>query len=83
MSRAFYGRAKELAQLRAACEQVAARDRSGKSTGPSMVFVVAETGYGKSRLVQELYLQLTEDERWDPAAHDYWPPAFGSAADWR
>ncbi|MBM3992424.1 MAG: ATP-binding protein, partial [Planctomycetes bacterium] len=81
MSRTFYGRAKELAQLRAAFEQVAARDRSGKSPGPRMVFVVAETGYGKSRLVQELYLQLTEDERWDPAAHDYWPPAFGDLHD--
>ena len=77
MSGTFYGRAEELKRLREAFEAVAPSKAGGKGGGPQMVFVVAETGYGKSRLVQELYLQLTEDERWDPATHDYWPPAFG------
>jgi hypothetical protein len=42
-----------------------------------MAVVVAETGYGKSRLVQELYLRLTADAQWDPPEFDYWPAAFG------
>ncbi|MFM7282142.1 MAG: hypothetical protein ACKO32_10225 [Planctomycetia bacterium] len=44
-----------------------------------MAVIVAETGYGKSRLVQELYLRLTSDPQWDPPESDYWPDAFRAA----
>ena len=39
--------------------------------------VVAESGIGKSRIVQELYIRLTNDPQWDPPEVDYWPEAFG------
>ena len=46
-----------------------------------MAFIIAETGIGKSRLVQALYQQLTTDEQWDPDHIDYWPDAFQLAGE--
>ena len=76
-STGFYGRETEIAWLRGMFESCAARNVDGKFIGgPRMAFVVAESGIGKSRLVQELYLQLTSDAIWDPPTIDYWPDAF-------
>ena len=76
-STGFYGRETEIAWLRGMFEQCAARNADGRFTGgPRMAFVIAESGIGKSRLVQELYLQLTSDATWDPPTIDYWPDAF-------
>ena len=72
----FHGREKELTWLRAQFDAVAARAADGKFVGPRMVFIVAESGIGKSRLVQELYLRLTNDPQWDPPEVNYWPDAF-------
>ena len=44
--------------------------------GIGMAVVVAESGIGKSRLVQALYQQLTIDPAWDPPEVNYWPDAF-------
>ncbi len=46
------------------------------SGSPRLVTVVAETGVGKSRLVQHLYNTITKDEQFDPGASNYWPDAF-------
>lgn len=73
-SHVLFGRDSELAVLREAFDACARERTDGGLGGPRMVFIVAESGIGKSRLVQELYLQLTTDSRWDPA--DYWPDAF-------
>ena len=43
---------------------------------PQIVTFVAETGVGKSRIIQEFYRQLTVDEVWDP--YHYWPDDFQS-----
>ena len=67
----FHGRAKELAWLRSQFDAVAARGADGKFAGPRMAFIVAESGIGKSRLVQELYLRLTNDPQWDPPEVNY------------
>ena len=76
-STGFYGRETEIAWLRGMFEQCAARNADGKFIGgPRMAFVIAESGIGKSRLVQELCLQLTSDAIWDPPTIDYWPDAF-------
>ena len=75
MSKTFFGREQELKQLRQALEAAASPDADPR--GPRIVFVVAETGYGKSRLVQELYHDLTQDPKWDPPESDFWPDAFG------
>lgn len=75
MAHGFYGRESELAWLRSQFETVAA------GGGPRLAVVVAESGTGKSRLVQQLYLQLTADPHWDPPEVDYWPDAFRSAGD--
>ena len=72
-----FGRTEELTWLRGMWEQCATRDAStGDFGGPRMAIIVAESGYGKSRLVQELYHQLSTDERWDPPEANYWPDAF-------
>jgi tetratricopeptide (TPR) repeat protein len=73
----FHGREKELAWLRSHFDAVAARGADGKFAGPRMAFIVAESGIGKSRLVQELYIRLTNDPQWDPPEVNYWPDAFG------
>ncbi|MDB4734084.1 ATP-binding protein, partial [Planctomycetota bacterium] len=76
MSRPFFGRENELQQLRAAFEAAAGRQENNPA-GPRMVAILAESGHGKSRLVQQLYLQLTTDPHWDPDEWNYWPDAFG------
>ena len=45
---------------------------------PQIVTLVAETGVGKSRIIQEFYRQLTVDTQWDP--NNFWPDAFQSHA---
>lgn len=73
----LHGRTTELAWLRSLWEAATARDASGRFVGgPRMAVIAAETGYGKTRLVQALYQQLTEDPAWDPAEINYWPDAF-------
>jgi len=72
----FIGREKELAWLRSQFDACATRGPDGQYGGPRMAFIIAESGIGKSRLVQELYLQLTSDPKWDPPEVDYWPDAF-------
>jgi tetratricopeptide (TPR) repeat protein len=73
----LHGRTEELARLRALWDAATARDSSGRFVGgPRMAVVVAETGYGKTRLVQALYQQLTTDPAWDPDEINYWPDAF-------
>ncbi|MDB4736561.1 AAA family ATPase, partial [Planctomycetota bacterium] len=76
MSRPFFGRENELQQLRVAFEAAAGRQENNQA-GPQMVAILAESGHGKSRLVQQLYLQLTTDPHWDPDEWNYWPDAFG------
>ncbi|MBM4197986.1 MAG: hypothetical protein FJ197_13025, partial [Gammaproteobacteria bacterium] len=73
----FFGRDHELATLQRLFAEVATRGPDGAFGGPRLAVITAETGYGKSRLVQELYLRLTSDPTWDPPEVDYWPPAFG------
>jgi|GEM_PF-2992713 len=73
----FFGRESELRWLLDQFEAVAQRDVEGKFPGPRLAVVLAESGFGKSRLVQELYIRLSEDPRWDPPEVDYWPAAFG------
>jgi hypothetical protein len=77
----FHGRSEELAWLRGLWDACAARDPvTGRFCGgPRMAVIVAESGIGKSRLVQALYQQLTSDPRWDPPEVDYWPDAFGDS----
>ena len=76
----FHGRTAELAQLRRLFEECAARDpATGRFVGPRMAVVIAESGIGKSRLVQALYQQLTTDLVWDPPEVNYWPDAFMDA----
>jgi tetratricopeptide (TPR) repeat protein len=73
----FLGRTKELAWLRNLWDEATTRDASGRFVGgPRMGIVLAESGYGKSRLVQALYQQLTIDPVWDPEQVNYWPDAF-------
>ena len=69
----FFGREKELAFLRQLWDQATIKDANG---GPRMAMILAETGYGKTRLIQALYQQLTNDPLWDPAEVNYWPDAF-------
>ena len=76
-STGFYGRDKEIAWLRGMFDAVATKGPDGKFTGPRMAVIVAESGIGKSRIVQELYIRLTNDPQWDPPEVDYWPEAFG------
>ena len=79
----FHGRAEELAWLRGLWDACTTRDAStGRYTGgPRMAVVVAESGIGKSRLVQALYQQLTIDSAWDPPEVNYWPDAFQTPGD--
>ena len=77
MSNTFYGRETEIAWLRGMFDAVATKDPDGNFTGPRMAVIVAESGIGKSRIVQELYIRLTNDPQWDPPEVDYWPEAFG------
>lgn len=74
----FHGRTEELTWLRGLWDACTARDPStGRFVGgPRAAFIIAESGIGKSRLVQALYQQLTTDPAWDPPEIDYWPDAF-------
>ncbi len=74
----FHGRTEELVWLRGLWDACTARDPStGRFVGgPRAAFIIAESGIGKSRLVQALYQQLTTDPAWDPPEIDYWPDAF-------
>jgi tetratricopeptide (TPR) repeat protein len=58
----FVGREKELDLLKDAWEQT-------KNNAPQFITFLAETGIGKTRLVQHFYTWLNEQE--DP--NDYWP----------
>ena len=79
----FHGRAEELAWLRGLWDACTTRDATtGRyAGGPRMAVVVAESGIGKSRLVQALYQQLTIDPKWDPSDVNYWPDAFQTPGD--
>lgn len=70
----FYGRAAELATL------LETFDACVRTSTPRVVTIVAETGVGKSRLVQRFYDTITTDERYDPAQNNYWPDAFQTPA---
>jgi len=72
----FFGREKELATLRQLWDQATTKDANGAYVGPRMAIILAETGYGKTRLIQALYQRLTSDPLWDPAEVNYWPDAF-------
>ena len=72
----FFGRKEELATLRQLWDQATTTDANGAYGGPRMAMILAETGYGKTRLIQALYQQLTKDPLWDPAEVNYWPDAF-------
>ena len=68
----FHGRDEELAWLCGLFEE------SVRSRAPNFAVVAAESGLGKSRLVQALYQKLAADPEWDPG--DFWPDAFGDDA---
>ena len=57
---------------------VAAFDRVAGGGGPELVCLVAPIGWGKTRIVQELYTRLAAERQSDPA---YWPPSIVEATD--
>ncbi|MEY3989248.1 MAG: ATPase domain [Chloroflexota bacterium] len=69
----FFGRDNELTELHQLLE------RTATGAGPQVITFVAETGVGKSRIVQQFYNRLTIDPAWDE--HNYWPDAFQSVKD--
>ena len=69
----FYGRDEELAWLYGLFE-----DAKG-FRAPNFAVVVADSGLGKTRLVQALYQKLAASPEWDP--DDFWPDAFGDDGD--
>ena len=72
----FYGREKELAWLYGLLDDV------GRRRVPCLAVIVAESGIGKSALVQALYRKLTTDPRWDgPGSDGFWPDAFQGSGD--
>ena len=72
----FYGREKELAWLYGLLDDV------GRRRVPCLAVIVAESGIGKSALVQALYRKLTTDPRWDgPSSDGFWPDAFQGSGD--
>lgn len=70
----FAGRTAQLEVLRGAWESV----RAGP--GPKVVVLLAESGLGKTRLVQEFYGWLVEHEQCDAATAAYWPAALSQDA---
>ena len=73
----FWGRTSDLKWLRKLWDEATERNAQGRFVGgPRMAVIVAETGIGKSRLVQAFYQQLTRDPTWDPESSSYWPDAF-------
>ena len=75
--RGFVGRSNELDELKSAFRRASGVDGAPV---PQVVAVVGESGFGKTRLVQELYLGLTRDPEWDPPEWNYWPDAFGGVS---
>ncbi|MBT9136749.1 MAG: hypothetical protein DDT34_01835 [Firmicutes bacterium] len=73
----FCGRSSELKTLQEMFDLVAIKGEDGKFSGPRIVTIVAESGLGKTRLAQELYVRLASDERWNPKYFSYWPNSFG------
>ena len=69
----FFGREAELTWLLRLWDDTAIRDTKGVHVGPRLAIVIAETGLGKSRLVQALYQRLTNDPLWNPFDRSYWP----------
>ena len=76
----FHGRVEELAWLKGLFHEASGGSPGANSCGPRMAIVVAESGFGKSRLVQALYQQLTVDPVWDPPEVNYWPDSFQELA---
>ena len=74
----FYGRNEELGWLRSLWDQATGGGPKQVPGGPRIAVIIAESGLGKSRLVQALYQQLTTDPQWDPPEINYWPDAFDS-----
>lgn len=82
--RTFVGRERELEQILDAFRQVSPRSfdthRTEPGIGATLVLIEAQSGVGKSRLVQEFYRRIADSS--PDAAHaldpdDYWPDAFG------
>src|SRR5687767_7146264 len=65
-------RAALVAELRAAFDETVAAERV------RLVCLLAETGWGKTRIVQELYREL---QRGQPADRAYWPPDLVAGSD--
>jgi tetratricopeptide (TPR) repeat protein len=70
----FIGRTKELEYI------IAQLDTTKQQRQCTALTLVADTGVGKSRLVQEFYNQITQNDAWDPAFCNYWPDAFQTLA---
>ena len=72
----FYGRDEELTWLYDLLDDVA------RTRVPRLAVIVAESGIGKSALVQALYRKLTTDPRWDDTSPGgFWPDAFQGTDD--
>ena len=72
----FYGRCEELAWLYDLFNNVA------QSRVPRLAVIVAESGIGKSALVQALYRKLSHDPGWDrESPRGFWPDAFQGSGD--
>lgn len=50
-----------------------------RSGNPQAVVIVAEPGFGKTRLVQEFYRRLSRADTYDPAG--YWPEGFANTGE--
>ena len=74
--RQFVGREEELARLQDAWRKVAPTDDSPPE--PQCVVLLAESGLGKTRLVQEFYRWLSreQDPKSDQHPQGYWPDAI-------
>ncbi len=72
----FFGRQSEFNVLLAVYEATVAKNAEGEFTGPRAIAFVGESGYGATRVVQQLYYTLSRDARWN--GNGYWPPVFGS-----
>lgn len=66
--RPFCGREEQLARLLSAWLEVKRGD------GPQAVAILGESGFGKTRLVQEFYAELVRSEQ--DGAGGYWPPVL-------
>ena len=69
----FCGRDGDLDRLRQAWRVVSEEQR------PQLVALLAESGLGKTRLVQEFYAWLAQTHR-SPEGAGYWPPQLGQRA---